>query len=93
VAISREILMKTVTEALADALAEKSKPMPASVGPETGSLDGLLLDSLGLVTMVMELGPGSRRHGVTVVLASERPCPSFETLSDLGRAGRPIKQS
>ncbi len=88
-AISREILMKTVTEALADALAEKSKPMPASVGPETEIFGrDSLLDSLGLVTMVMELETRlEEEHGVTVVLASEkamsRRSSPFRTLGAL----------
>lgn len=72
--VSRENLVELVRSALTDALEEKSKTPPADLGPETEIFgkDGLL-DSLGLVTMVMEIETRlEESHGVTVVLASDR---------------------
>jgi acyl carrier protein len=87
--ISREDLLKIATEALSDALAEKAKKLPADLSPETEIFGrGSLLDSLGLVTMVMELETRlEEEHGVTVVLASEkamsRRSSPFRTLGAL----------
>jgi acyl carrier protein len=89
VAISRDALFDLAKQALADALGEKSKAPPADLGPDTEIFGkGALLDSLGLVTMVMELETRlEEEHGVTVVLASDkamsRRSSPFRTLGAL----------
>ena len=87
--VSRDALLETAKKALADALAEKSKEMPVDVGPGTEIFGkSALLDSLGLVTMVMELETRlEEEHGITVVLADEkamsRRSSPFRTLGSL----------
>lgn len=72
--IARDALLALVRSALTDALREKGRDAPADLGPDTEIFGGTaLLDSLGLVTMVMELENRlEEEHQVTVVLASDR---------------------
>lgn len=87
--IAREAVLALVKQALIDALAEKGKAPPADLGPDTEVFGGgALLDSLGLVTMVMELETRlEEEHGVSVVLASDkamsRRSSPFRTLGAL----------
>jgi len=87
--ISREVLMETARKALLQALAEKGTPVPADLDAATEIFGkSSLLDSLGLVTMVMELEERlEEEHGVTVVLADERAMSRrsspFRTLTSL----------
>ena len=66
--IAREAVLALVKQALVDALAEKGKAPPADLSPDTEVFGrGALLDSLGLVTMVMELETRlEEEHGVSV---------------------------
>jgi acyl carrier protein len=72
--IAREALMELVRSALSDALGEKGREVPKDLGPDTEIFGrGGLLDSLGLVTMIMEIESRlEEEHGVSVVLASDR---------------------
>ncbi len=87
--IARDAVLALVKQALIDALAEKGKAPPADLGPDTEVFGGgALLDSLGLVTMVMELETRlEEEHGVSVVLASDkamsRRSSPFRTLGAL----------
>lgn len=72
--MNRDTLLELVKGTLEGALAERQKALPASFGLDTEIFGkGALLDSLGLVTMVMDLENRlSDEHGVTVVLASDK---------------------
>ena len=89
--VTREALLGTARGALLQALAEQGARMPDAIDEDTVVFGkGALLDSLGLVTMVMELEQRlEEEHGVTVVLADERamsrrssPFRSLGTLLD-----------
>ena len=72
--ITRDKIFEVVKSCLKEALDEKSKEMPADLGDETALFgSGALLDSLGLVTMVMDIENRLEdEHQTTVVLASDR---------------------
>ena len=70
----RETLMQVAHESLLQALKEKGIPAPADLTPQTELFGRAgLLDSLGIVTMVMEMEQRlDQEHSLTVVLADER---------------------
>lgn len=72
--VARESLIELVKKVLVETLEEKSRDVPPDLGPDTEIFGkSSLLDSLGLVTMVMEIENRlEEEHGVTVVLASDR---------------------
>jgi acyl carrier protein len=87
--ISRPDLVALCSAAVRDALEEASLPTPPDLGTDTALFGkGAPLDSLGLVTLVMELERRlEEQAGLSVVLADERAmsrrASPFRTLGSL----------
>ena len=72
--ITKDVILRYATEALMDALKERKTAAPSDLGLET-QLFGqkALLDSLGIVTLVMELEQRlEEEHEISIVLADEK---------------------
>lgn len=89
--VNRETLIALVLESLADVLRLKTAQVEVPLGEDTPLLGrGAVIDSLGLVTLIVEIEQRlEERHRIVVTLADERamsyrhsPFRTVGTLSD-----------
>jgi acyl carrier protein len=72
--LTREAVLSLVVHTLGDVMRARARELPAALDEDTPLLGrGSVIDSLGLVTLIVEIEQRlEERHGIIVTLADER---------------------